>query len=160
MAALQDSPFMSAGEKAKVLRQWETFLKSGLQWKHFTKALYDHLIQHCSFIAHYNQAQFYATYFEHGEGTARFLSQFDMTKAEACGVPKSVEYGMTYWATGDYADINREMIRIAGGYIPGLLGRASLVQEVEDIVCARALLRKHRYNLEISGHKARARKGG
>ena len=160
MPKLHDSQFMSAAQKAKVLRQWETFLKQGCKWEHFTKGIYEHLIQHCSFIAHYDRAGFYATYFEHGEDKAHFLSQFDVANAAADGVPRSVEYGMTYWATGDYADINREMIRIAGGYIPGLVGRAGLEQEVEDVVCAKALLKKHGYDLEISGHKSMARKRG
>jgi hypothetical protein len=49
----QDVRFMSAAQKTTVLRAWIRFLKSGLRCDQFTKALYDHLIQHCSFIAHY-----------------------------------------------------------------------------------------------------------
>ncbi len=47
---------MSAAQKTTVLRAWIRFLKSGLRFDQFTKALYDHLIQHCSFIAHYAEA--------------------------------------------------------------------------------------------------------
>ena len=68
---------MSAAQKTTVLRAWIRFLKSGLRFDQFTKALYDHLIQHCSFIAHYNRAGFYSHYFEAGDSTAFFLSQFD-----------------------------------------------------------------------------------
>ena len=51
---LHDSKFMSAAEKSKVLKHWEMFLSSGLEKDKFTKALYEHLINHCSFIAHYD----------------------------------------------------------------------------------------------------------
>ena len=52
----RDVQFMSAAQKTTVLRAWIRFLKSGLRFDQFTKALYDHLIQHCSFIAHYAEA--------------------------------------------------------------------------------------------------------
>jgi len=45
--------FMSADEKRKVLRAWIRFLRNGCQKTQFTQDLYHHLIQHCSFIAHY-----------------------------------------------------------------------------------------------------------
>ena len=107
---MQDTKFVSAQEKEKVLRQWELFLKSGLSKDKFTKALYNHLIMHCSFIAHYDIHGFYSTYFEEGEDTVNFLSQFDNRN----GIPMSVEYGMIYWYTGpDYNDINSAMCRVA-----------------------------------------------
>ena len=59
-----------------------------MRFAHFTKRLYEHLHLHCSFIAHYNRLGFYAEYFERGEDTARFLSQFDSR-----GDCRSVEYG-------------------------------------------------------------------
>ena len=61
---LTDTNFMTAKEKAQVLRQWERFLKGGCQAKDFTEALYHHLMQHCMFIAHYDRGGFYATYFQ------------------------------------------------------------------------------------------------
>ncbi len=73
----RDVQFMSAAQKITVLRAWIRFLKRGLRFDQFTKALYDHLIQHCSFIAHYDRAGFYSHYFEFGDSTAFFLSQFD-----------------------------------------------------------------------------------
>ncbi len=75
--ALHDSKFMPVAVKSKALKQWDTFLKSGCSKEKFTKTLYNHLIQHCSFIAHYDIHGFYATYFENGDDTVRFLSQFD-----------------------------------------------------------------------------------
>jgi len=137
---LKDTKFMSAPEKQKVLRQWELFMKSGLAREKFTKSLYQHLIMHCSFIAHYDIHGFYATYFEEGQDTARFLSQFDNRN----GIPKSVEYQMLYWYTNsDYEDINSEMCRIARKYLPGLLEKANNSQREVDILRARALLSKH-----------------
>ena len=54
----------------------ETFLKYGLQKKHFTKRLYNHLHLHCGFIANFNMGGFYSTYFEAGEDTQRFFEHF------------------------------------------------------------------------------------
>lgn len=136
---MRDTQFMSAAEKEKVLRQWKSFLASGLQWEKFTKPLYHHLIQHCSFIAHYDRSGFYATYFQEGDDTAHFLSQFDGRKAVRSGIPKSVEYGMTWWVSGDYVDINMAMIDIAGKYIPDLLARATNSQMTADLNQAKIL---------------------
>ena len=93
---MKSTKFMSAEEKEKVLKDWQRFIESDFSQTRFTKALYNHLIQHCSFIAHYNQAGFYGTYFEDPEDTMRFLKQFD--RDLGC---KSVEYGMDYWITGE-----------------------------------------------------------
>lgn len=140
MPELKDVQFMSAQEKSRVLKQWETFLKYGCQEQHFTKPLYHHLIQHCSFIAHYDRGGFYSTYFERGEDTAHFLTQFDNRN----GVPDSIEYGMKYWyLDGDMGDINAEMCRVAIKYIDGLVKVARSSQEQADIAEARALLAKH-----------------
>jgi hypothetical protein len=89
---MKSTRFMTAEEKGKVLKDWQRFIESDFSMAKFTKSLYDHLIQHCSFIAHYNRHGFYSSYFEDPEDTMRFLKQFD--KDFAC---KSVEYGMDYW---------------------------------------------------------------
>ena len=70
---LHDSKFMSAAEKSKMLKHWEMFLRGGLEKKFFTEALYKHVINHCSFIAHYDIHGFYPTYFESGGGILHFL---------------------------------------------------------------------------------------
>jgi len=137
---LKDSQFMSARQKARVLRDWHRFLKSGLEWDKFTEALYTHLIQHCSFIAHYDRAGFYGTYFERGDDAVCFLSQFDQHQAKEDGIPASVEYGATYWARGEYEDINRAMIEIAGAYIPSLVQRATKAQMLSDLARAKELV--------------------
>jgi len=144
MTELKDVKFMTAQDKARVLRQWEGFLKGGLKWEQFHRALYEHLILHCSFIAHYNRQGFYSTYFENGEDTAHFLTQFDNRN----GTPNSIEYGMAYWyRDGDYEDVNSEMCRIAVRYIDGLTGQARKKQEEADIAEARRLLNKHGISL-------------
>ena len=136
--AMADTKFMTAKEKVAVLKAWETFLKYGCQRDHFTKALYDHLMQNCSFIAHYDLGGFYATYFEEGDDTVHFLSQFDRSKGT-----QSIEYGSTLWLNGDYADINNAMLDIAGKYIPVLVLQFSSKQRDHDLLTARALLAKH-----------------
>jgi hypothetical protein len=102
----KDVRFMTAAEKRKVLRQWVRFLKS----------LYHHLIQHCSFIAHYNLGGFYGVYFEDPSATQRFLDQFDRSKG--C---LSVEYGYAWWINDeDYRDINNAMVDAAAALMPSL----------------------------------------
>ena len=141
---LHDSKFMSAAEKSKVLKHWEMFLRGGLEKRYFTEALYKHLINHCSFIAHYDIHGFYATYFESGDDTLHFLSQFDTRQ----GIPRSIEYGMTYWLTDeDYYDVNTEMCRIAWRYIPALELKARNDQRHSDMADAELLLKKHGMNL-------------
>ena len=103
---MKSTKFMSADEKEKVLQDWQRFIESDFSQTRFTKVLYNHLIQHCSFIAHYNQAGFYGTYFEDPEDTMKFISQFD--RDQGC---VSVEYGMKYWLNNeDYRDINNAMV--------------------------------------------------
>lgn len=156
---MENTRFMSAKEKELVLKDWEGFLKSGLRQEAFTKRLYDHLIQHCSFIAHYNRGGFYDTYFTNGEDKARFLSQFDKTKALYPGTyPVSIEYGTDYWATApDYRDINQAMIEVAARYIPRLTQQADHDQKETDIRQATSLLRKHGVEIDMFEVK---KKGG
>jgi hypothetical protein len=139
----RDVQFMSAVQKTTILRAWVRFLKSGLPFEQFTKALYDHLIQHCSFIAHYSRAGFYSHYFEAGDSTALFLSQFDSR-----GPCLSVEYGDRHWLSGDYEDINQAMIAEAKTFIPSLLENAHRRQKTADITVATALLAKHGISAE------------
>ncbi len=134
---------MSAAEKNRTLRAWTRFLNKGLQFEQFTKGLYNHLIQHCSFIAHYDRAGFYSCYFEAGDSIALFLSQFDSR-----GPCPSVEHGGRLWLLGDYEDINRAMIGEGNAHIPPLLDAAQRRQEATDIAAATALLAKHGISVE------------
>ena len=136
--AFSDAEFMSAREKALVLKAWVRFLKNGLRLEDFTDRLYQHLHLHCSFIAHYNRAGFYATYFENGEDTTRFLSQFD--KRGDC---LSIEYGASWWLHGDNEDVNAAMIEEASAYIPTLMDQASGKAKEADLAEAQRLAAKH-----------------
>jgi len=132
-----DGEFMSARERELVLKAWVRFLKRGLRFADFTKRLYEHLIQHCSFIAHYNRGGFYQTYLGSGEDTVRFLSQFD--KRGEC---RSVEYGGP-WLHGDYADLNGAMVEEVAPYLPALLESAQQSQRNADLAEAGRFLAKH-----------------
>ncbi|MGA2184924.1 MAG: hypothetical protein ABSH47_18040 [Bryobacteraceae bacterium] len=133
-----DGEFMTARQKELVLKAWVLFLKHGLRSASFTKRLYEHLIQHCSFIAHYDRGGFHRTYFESGADTVRFLSQFD--KRGEC---RSVEYGGRWWLQGDYADLNRAMVEEAARYIPSLIESARASEREADLAEAKRLLAKH-----------------
>jgi hypothetical protein len=142
-----DERFMSARDKRQVLKAWITFLKHGCQLAHFTERLYSHLIQHCSFIAHYDRHGFYAHYFDEGEQAIRFLSQFD-----ARGSMRSIEYGFigAGWMTGGTGeDLNRAMVREAAAFIPALTASFAGAQRVSDLARARALLMKHGVSPEM-----------
>ncbi len=140
--AFSDSEFMSAREKALVQKAWVRFLKNGLREEDFSDRLYKHLINHCGFIAHYSRAGYYATFFENGEDTIRFLSQFD--KRGEC---RSVEYGASWWLNGDYEDLNGAMIEEASRYIPSLLEQASAKAKI-DLAEAQRLAARHGFKIQ------------
>jgi len=99
-----DVEFMTSKEKELVLKNWETFFKYGLQRKHFTKRLYDHLHLHCGFIAHYNIHGFYSTYFEAGQDTQRFFEHF-------CNHTTTVDYDDLHTAMREVYNKYRDTIR-------------------------------------------------
>ncbi len=93
----------------------------------------------CSFIAHYDLAGFYETYFVEGDDTVHFLEQFD--RSRGC---RSIEIGMDYWFDSEgYRDINGRMVEIAAKYIPALTQLAESRQRKRDITLAELLLAKH-----------------
>ena len=112
-----DVEFMTAKEKELVLKKWETFLKYGLQKKHFTKRLYDHLHLHCGFIAHYSRDGFYSTYFEAGEDTQRFFEHF-----------------CNHTTTMDYDDLHTAMQEVYNKYL------SNIEKQTEDDVTERLKL--------------------
>ncbi len=140
--AFRDAEFMTAREKALVLKAWVRFLKNGLRFGDFTRRLYEHLHLDCQFIAHYERLGFYQTYFEHGEDTLRFLSQFD-----GRGECRSVEYGMTSWREGEYGDLAKAMIEEAAPYLPNLIAQAQARGREADLAEAKRLHAKHGYEL-------------
>lgn len=112
----KDVRFMSAPEKRRVLGHWARFLEGGLDPRLFTQGLYDHLINHASFIAHFDRGGFSAVYFADPSATQRFLDQFD--KSKGC---RSVEYGYAGWIDDeDYRDINTALVDETTERLPGL----------------------------------------
>ena len=139
MYTFTDEKFMTAAEKQTTLKAWERFLKGGLKWTQFTKALYHHLNQHCSFIAHFNRGGFYSVYFERPASTRRFLSQFD--NRTRC---LSVEYGWDNWyKSGTGADLSQAMIEVASKYVPALIEQTYIEEREQDVALAHRLLEKH-----------------
>lgn len=130
--------FMSVREKELVLKAWVRFLRGGLRFSDFSRRLYEHLHLHCQFIAHCDRAGFHRTYFERGEDTLQFLSQFD-----GRGECRSVEYGMTSWRDGDYGDLAEAMVEEAAPFVPKLMADAQARQREADLAEARRLLAKH-----------------
>jgi len=118
MIELKDVTFMTAQDKARVLRQWEGFLKGGLRWEQFHRALYEHLHLHCGFIAHCNRQGFYATYFENGEDTLAFLDYFINDSYESA----------------DYADLKQAMNEVVKRYEPQLRRNAKqkAISQIDD----------------------------
>ena len=114
--AFTDAQFLKATDKAAILRAWRLFLKSGCAREKFTKRLYYHLSQHCSFTAHYDASGFYDVYFRSPEGRMKFMGQFD---PDGPGI--SVEYGDRGWLTMlDYADINEAMRQAARPHVAAM----------------------------------------
>ncbi|MDG6906729.1 MAG: hypothetical protein JRN20_13190 [Nitrososphaerota archaeon] len=138
--ALKDAEFMSAKQKRIVLKQWERFVENRFSFKDFTKVLYSHLSLHCQFIAHFDRAGFYGTYFDAPEDTMRFLHQFDSDFGF-----ESIEYGMTVWITNnaEYGDVNTAMCQILNTYKTDLYAELSAKIRTNDIARATVLLERH-----------------
>jgi hypothetical protein len=134
-----DERFLSASEKRLILNAWKTFLRHGCQLRHFTERLYEHLIFHCLFIAHYDLGGFYSYYFAKGSPRIqKFLDQFDPAK---CG--RSAEGGDLVWlsrSTG--ADLNRAMRESAAPYIDRLRFQFSGMEREKDLQLATQLAEK------------------
>ena len=111
-----DAKFMTAQEKALVLKSWERFLRNSMKREHFTKRLYEHLHLHCGFIAHYNILGFYTEYFEAGQDTERFFEHFCSYTAQ------------NYGACAEYDDLHVAMREVFEKH------KASITQQVEQDV--------------------------
>jgi hypothetical protein len=135
-----DVEFMTAREKAQVFKDWERFIESGFERRHFTGRLYKHLTLHCSFIAHYDIAGFYDVYFGEKRNTDRFIDQF------TSGI--NAEYGMDYWLKGTHEDINNAMCEVMRKYSPDVKKKLAREIEKEDIIIAMELLAKHGRRIE------------
>ena len=120
-----DAQHMTAPQKRRILGDWVRFFETEMEFKRFTKRLYEHLIQHCSFIAHFNRHGFFDTYFANPEGLQDFLDQFDRSKGCV-----STEYGMTYWirdgndVSAQYYDLNNALVDAIADMLPALREQA------------------------------------
>ncbi len=124
---LQDSKFMTAEEKKKVVRQWDRFIKRGLSPHLFTDAIYQHLNLHCGFIAHFNLMGFYSTYWN--DDFVGFARQADMVLRPVPGVFvnwKRFLKSFQYW--GEWADMGVTMLHCLKTHL------ASTVRELENEV--------------------------
>lgn len=99
---MNDSRFMTASEKEKVLKHLAKFVKSRFSQEAFTKALYNHFYLHCGFIAHYDQHGFY---------DARFGSPEDMRDTINTLLRCSNN------CSSDYQDINSAIAELIGDSI-------------------------------------------
>jgi len=134
----KDALFMTAEEKLRVIRAWERFVGGGFKNSSFTDALYHHLTLHCSFIAHYDKAGFYSTYFVDPDATVSFLHQFDSDFGY-----RSVEYNYATWLMqGEYEDINRAMCAVLEPVKAELYSLLQGKSRTRDIGEARRLLEK------------------
>jgi hypothetical protein len=133
--------FLSAAQKRKVLEAWKRFLKSACAKTQFTTDLYDHLSQHCSFIAHFDRHGFHAFYFERiTPELFRFFDQFDPA------LPGwSAEYNTTHWLSehNTGADLNHAMRETAGPYLDALRQRFEEDRRQGEINAANKILSRY-----------------
>ncbi|MDX4028334.1 hypothetical protein [Aliarcobacter skirrowii] len=78
----KDEEFMSAKEKAKIYKNFISFLNNHFKESCFTKNLYNHLHLHCGFIAHYNIKGFYAEYFNTPAKFQKIAFDYNSTPTE------------------------------------------------------------------------------
>ncbi len=120
-----DAQYMTAQQKRRILGDWGRFFETRMDYKRFTKRLYEHLTLHCSFIAHFNRQGFFDTYFADPEALQRFLDQFDRSKGCV-----STEYGMTYWirdgndVSAQHYDLNSALVDAIAHMLPALREQA------------------------------------
>lgn len=135
--------FMSAKEKELVLKQFKTFIENGLQQKHFTSRLYEHLHLHCAFIAHYNISGFYGTYFNGDyDDIKAFISHF---------LTHDREYHNDYYCMNDYADINIAIANVLKENYDTITNKAKSETKQKNINIIKSLMAESNITLsEIS----------
>jgi hypothetical protein len=126
---LRDSEFMTAEQKKKVLRQWDRFIEGGFSPHLFTDAVYQHLNLHCGFIAHYNRAGFYSTYWN--DDLIAFARRTGMLARPVPGVFVNWEgFLKSFQCWGEWADMGASMLHMLKSHL------TSTVRELEDEVIA------------------------
>ena len=102
-----------AHDGGRTLRDWRRFFRQGLQYRHLTRRLYEHLTRRCGFIVRQGRRGFYEAYIEDPDEFLAFLDQFD--RRAGC---RSVETGSTDWLEGAHADLNSAMVDAVAGMVP------------------------------------------
>ena len=117
----------------RVLREFRRFFRQGLQYRHLTRRLYEHLSRRCGFVVRRGRRGFYETYVENPEGLLMLFDQFD----RRAGCP-SAETGSTTWLEGNYADVNGAMVDAVRGMIPAFrdYGHRKLAERRPVRLCA------------------------
>lgn len=120
----ENSEFMTADQKAKVARDWELFIvrrlmmtpeerhvfKLGADFPAFTKALYDHMHLHMSYIAHFNRGGFFDAQFV---DTQQFYRNVLRVSLDQDGMGCVRLEG-----DRDYGDLHTMMRKVAKRYLP------------------------------------------
>jgi hypothetical protein len=124
---LQDSKFMTAEQKKKVLKQWDTFIRGGFSPHLFTDAIYQHLNLHCGFIAHYNRAGFYSTYWN--DDFIAFVGKTGMFLRPVPGVFVSWQrFLKSFQCWGEWAGLGATMLHSLRSHL------SSTLRELENEV--------------------------
>ncbi len=108
-----DSCCTPAENERYILRDWRRFFRQGLQYRHLTRRLYEHLTHNCGFVVRRGKGGFYEAYIGDPAGLLSFLDQFD--RRAGC---LSAETGSTDWLEGEHADLNNAMVDTVRGLIP------------------------------------------
>ena len=148
MISVSDSPFMTAAEKRRVLREWTCFLRTLSEHYNdknrclssFGDALYRHLHSHCGFVGRSSRSEFFREYFEDGARTLGFIRQFDIAGNR---LGYAATFSTTAWLHGDYADINRAMRGVASRFTPQIKTAAQAAQREAGVTGARRLASRH-----------------
>ncbi len=102
---LSGDRYYTAAEKEQILADWQRFCHRGFEQLFFSRPLYRFLHLYCDFTAHFNQANFWAVYFN-GEMAAlqALLNQFG-------GDRRAAESGTTAWFNEPAADLKQALCR-------------------------------------------------
>ena len=120
------------------------------------KGSYEILITHCSFIAHFDQAGFIATYRDDLPAfVEQFLSLHGMGWGTWLNNPHSYLYDVSYRGKM-LADIVRDLIPIFQAYLPGIEVAHALRQEADALAQLHALAGRLGFDLVKKARKEAA----
>jgi hypothetical protein len=134
MQNFTDSKFLTAQEKASIYKSWCRFvdrLATGdidSAEKAFSKRLYHHLMQHCGYIAHYDQNGFWHTYFEGFCNVDTFLKTWDEPYKA--------------WMN-DYSDINAAMQEYVAPKIRTIIELQYNMERIDQINTAKRTIKQY-----------------